>query len=192
MPGAKNICVYAASSDAVAPVYTEAAQTLGTALARHGHTLIYGAGNIGLMGVIARAVHAHGGRVVGVIPEKLRDLELAYREADELIVTTDMRERKALMERRADAFITLPGGFGTLEEILEVIVLKQLWYHDKPLVFLNINGIYDGLLRFFDRLIEEHFIKDTHRDLYYLADDPEGALDYIEHFTPVKPHGKWF
>lgn len=188
----KNICVYAASSDALATVYAESAQALGTALAQRGHTLIYGAGNIGLMGIIARAVHAHGGKVVGVIPEKLRDLELAYREADELIVTNDMRERKALMEHRADAFIAMPGGFGTLEEILEVIVLKQLWYHDKPLVFMNVNGIYDGLLGFFERLIEERFIKDTHRELYHVADTPGAALDYIETFVPVKPHKKWF
>lgn len=188
----QNICVYAASSDAAAPVYKEAARRLGLRIGQRGLTLVYGAGNLGLMGVMAEAVHAGGGRVVGVIPRKLNDLKLAYEQADELIVTEDMRQRKAAMETRGDAFVALPGGFGTLEEILEVLVLKQLWYHDKPVVFLNINGIYDGLLAFFDALIEQRFIKPEHSGLYAVAETPDGVFAFLDQYVPAEPHGKWF
>ena len=123
--GIKNVCVFAASSNAVDRIYTEAARRLGTGLAKHGYTLVYGGGNNGLMGSMARAAHAQGGRVVGVIPDRLRGLELAYEGCDELIVTADLRRRKGVMERRADAFIALPGGFGTLEETLEILT----WTH---------------------------------------------------------------
>ena len=188
----QNICVYAASSDAVAPVYQEAAGRLGRLIGERGLTLIYGAGNLGLMGIMAEAVHAGGGRVVGVIPRKLHDLKLAYEQADELIVTDDMRQRKATMETRGDAFIALPGGFGTLEEILEVLVLKQLWYHDKPVVFLNINGIYRPLLEFFEALAGAQFIKAEHRGLYAVAATPSEVFEYLEDYVPGTPHGKWF
>ncbi len=189
----KMICVYAASSDAAAPVYRDAATRLGTLIAEHGHGLIYGGGCVGLMGVCARAVHDNGGGpVVGVIPEKLVDLELAYQEADELIVTQTMSERKQTMAQRADAFVALPGGFGTIEEVMEVLVLKQLWYHHKPCVFLNVNGIYDNLFAFFDTLIAEHFIKETHKELYHVCDSAEAAYAFIEAYTPAPPHGKWF
>jgi len=188
----RNICVYAASSDAVAPVYVEAAHRLGALMAERGYTLVYGAGKVGLMGVLARAVHQGGGRVLGVIPDRLRGLELAYEDADELIVTHDLRARKAAMEERADAFIALPGGFGTLEEILEVLTLKQLWYHQKPLVFLNVNGIYNGLLAFFEDLIAQNFIKDTHRMLYHVSPTPEDTLDFLKNYIPSLPGAKWF
>ncbi len=190
----KTICVYAASSDAVDQVYVDAAERLGVLIAEHGHTLVYGAGSVGLMGVCARAVHARGGggRVVGVIPDKLVDLELAYHDADELVVTTTMSERKRIMAERADAFVALPGGFGTIEEIIEVLVLKQLWYHEKPCVFLNVNGIYDHLFRFFDALVAAHFIKDSHKQLYHVCDTPEAAYAYLDAYTPAPAHGKWF
>ncbi len=188
----RNVCVYAASSDAVAPAYKEAAQRLGGLLAARGHTLVYGAGNIGLMGEMARAVHAGSGHVIGVIPEKLKGLELAYEEADELIVTDDLRERKAIMEERADAFVAMPGGIGTIEEIIEVLTRKQLGYHNKPLVFLNTNGIYDELIGFIERLMTESFIKGSLRELYRVSPDPEDALDYIDAYEAPEPHRKWF
>lgn len=187
----RNVCVYAASSNAVAPPYLEAARRLGELMAQRGYTLVYGAGKVGLMGVLARAVHQGGGHVLGVIPDRLRDLELAYEAADELIVTHDLRARKAAMEERADAFIALPGGFGTLEEILEVLTLKQLWYHQKPLVFLNTNGIYDGLLAFFEELLAQNFIGDTHRELYHVSPTPEDTLDFLENYMPSTPRAKW-
>lgn len=188
----KNICVYAASSDALDPAYCAAAEDIGRLIAQRGHRLVYGAGQIGLMGLTARAVHAQGGKVVGVIPERLRDLELAYEGADELIVTETMRERKAIMESRADAFVALPGGFGTLEELVEVLVLKQLHYHDKPIVAVNVNGVYDGLFAFFRRLEQDRFIKPSHFDLFHIVDTAEAAIDYIEHYTPQPREAKWF
>ena len=153
-----NICVYAASSNTVHEDYLDAAARLGTLLADHGHTLVYGGGQVGLMGALARAVHAGGGRVVGVIPDRLRNLELAYKKADELVVTCDIRHRKGVMEERAEAFVALPGGYGTIEEVLETLVQKQLGYHNKPLIFINTRGAYDELDRFFDHLMRESFI----------------------------------
>lgn len=187
-----NLCVYASSSDALAPVFVEAAAQLGALIGKGGHTLVYGGGAVGLMGVTARAVHAAGGRVVGVIPEKLRDMDLAYDLADELVVTRSMRGRKAAMEERADAFIALPGGLGTLEEVLEIMVLRQLDYHAKPLVLLNTAGIYDGLLQLFDRLIEANFVRAQHRELWYVSSDPAGAMAYIGSYRPGAIEGKWF
>lgn len=189
----ENICVYAASSDALQDKYKDAARNLGSLIAQHKHTLVYGGGCVGLMGVCARAVHAEGGgKVVGVITDKLVDLELAYHDADELIVTTTMSERKHIMAERADAFISMPGGFGTIEEIMEVLVLKQLWYHQKPCVFLNIDGIYDHLFAFFDTLIEKQFIKELHKKLFHVCATPEEAYTYLDNYTPEPVHGKWF
>jgi hypothetical protein len=187
-----TVCVYAASSDAVGPVYFDAARRMGQLLAENGLTLVYGAGRLGLMGVMARAAHEYGGRVIGVIPEKLHGLDLAYSDADELIVTRDLRERKAVMEQRSDAFIALPGGFGTLEEAMETLTLKQLGYHQKPLVFLNTNGLYDGLIAFFERLIAEQFLKEDHRELFHVSPTPEDAIEYLRQYQPHVPPGKWF
>ena len=178
-----TICAYAASSDGVAPEYLEAARRFGALLAERGHTLVYGGGNCGLMGAVARAAHGGGARVVGVIPEKLRAVELAYEGADELIVTDGMQERKAIMAARGDAFVALPGGFGTLEELMEIIVLNQLEYHDKPLVFLNVGGIYDGLFDYFEQLIAAKFVRAAYRDLYHVADTPEGVFSYLDEWV---------
>lgn len=176
----KGICVYCASSGRVDRVYFDIAAALGAVLARRGLPLVYGGGNVGLMGALAVAVHSHGGKVVGVIPEALRDREVAYLEADELIITRDLRERKAIMESRAIGFIALPGGFGTLEEILEVITLKQLRYHEKPVVFLNADGYFAPLLDFFDRIRAQGFATEESAQLYRVADDAEEAVAHIE------------
>lgn len=189
----KSICVYASSSDALAASYQREAQRLGELIAEHGHNLVYGGGCVGLMGICARAVHARGGgRVVGVITDKLMDLELGYRDADELIVTKTMSERKRIMAERADAFIALPGGFGTLEEVMEILVLKQLWYHEKPCVFLNIEGIYEHLFQFFEDMIAHHFIKESHKIFYHVCTTAEEAYAYLEQYQPGPVHGKWF
>ncbi|MBI3118299.1 MAG: TIGR00730 family Rossman fold protein [Candidatus Hydrogenedentes bacterium] len=187
-----NLCVYASSSDALSPVYKEAAESLGRLMGTGGHTLIYGGGKIGLMGVLARSVHQHGGHVVGVIPEKLRTRELTYEEADELIMTKTMRERKSIMEERADAFVALPGGLGTAEEVMEILVLRQLAYHEKPLVFLNTNGIYDKLFEFFHALTEERFVKPEQRHLFFIAATPEDIFRYLEEYNPEPHVDKWF
>jgi uncharacterized protein (TIGR00730 family) len=178
------VCVYAASSSVVDAVFVDCARRLGVLLATHGHTLVYGAGNIGLMGALAQAVHGTGGKVIGVIPEKLRGLEVCYEEADELIVTKTMRERKAIMEERADGFVVLPGGIGTLEEVLEVLVLRQLHYHNKPIVFLNIDGYYDDLLTFFRHMVETRFLLHSLDKLIHVAKLPEDAIAYLDTYEP--------
>ena len=177
----QSICIYCSSSNRIAAHYFEIATEVGRLLAEHGYTLVYGGGNVGLMGRMARAVHAHGGRVVGVIPERLKAIEgVAYDVADELIITETMRERKATMFTRADAFLVLPGGFGTLEEFLEVLTLRSLGYHDKPIALVNTDGFYDPLLELFDHFFEEHFARPHTRGLYYVASDPEDALRYLK------------
>jgi uncharacterized protein (TIGR00730 family) len=144
------------------------------------------------MGAMARAVHAHGGKVIGVIPHYLRKKEVAYEEADELMVTKCLRERKAIMEERADAFVALPGGFGTLEEILEILTLKQLEAHGKPVVFLNTNGFFEPLLAMFERLYHEQFTRRDYRGHYHVADAPPAVLAHFKGYQPPPKIGKWF
>ncbi len=179
----KCICVFSASSEDVDIAYFDAATMLGRRIAEAGWSMIFGGGMVGLMGAMARAVHAEGGRVVGVIPEGLNRPGVAYDAADELIVTETLRERKAIMDERADAFIALPGGFGTLEEIIEVLALKQLRYHNRPVVFLNTEGFYDPLLNFFEHQVERQFVKPEHRRLYYVADTSEEAMNHIRKYA---------
>ena len=188
----KSICVYCSSSNAVDPHYVAAAVEFGTLLGQRGLTLVYGGASVGLMGQLATAVHRAGGRVLGVIPQSLRDREIAYEASDELIVTRDLRERKAIMEARADAFVALPGGFGTLEEVLEVLTLKQLRTHQKPVVFLNTAGFYDRLLAVFEQLYEQRFTKADHRHCYGVATAPADVLHLLDHPRPVPEVAKWF
>lgn len=188
----KTICVYSSSSDAVSEPYFEAARELGSLIGERQYTMIYGAGNIGLMGRLALAVHQHGGKVVGVIPEYLNNFGLAYEAADEIIVTPDLRERKAVMEQRADAFIALPGGFGTLEEMLEVITLKQLQQHRKPIVFINTLNFYEKLFQQFEHLFRESFAKEDQQKLYAVVPNAREALAYIETYQPPTLQKKWF
>ncbi len=172
-----NVCVYCASSNHIAPAYVAAAETLGRCLAQGGHTLVYGGGMVGLMGAVARQVHAHGGRVYGVIPRALHSREgIAYTLADELDVTETMQERKRLMFTRADGFVVLPGGIGTLEEFMEVLTLRALGYHDKPIAVLSTDGFYSRLLDFFDFLGAEGFLRDDLLSLFSTVATPEEAL----------------
>ena len=174
------ICVFCASSNDASPRYLEVARTLGGLMVERGHTLIYGGGSVGLMGELAREVQQGGGRVVGVIPERLSTEEIAFEAAEELLVTADMAERKNIMIERAEAFICLPGAFGTLDEMLEIITLKQLDYHDKPIVLVNTDGFYDTLLGFFRRLEKERLIYKECLELYEAVSDVESALDLLE------------
>ena len=179
-----TLCVYCSSSNRIAAPYFEMADAVGRLLARRGYTLLYGGGNVGLMGQMARAVHTHGGRVVGVIPEALKAREgVAYDVADELIITETMQQRKAILFTRADAFLVLPGGFGTLEEFLEVLTLRQLGYHDKAIALVNTGGFYDLLLDLFEHFYHEQFARTRTRDAYFVATDPEDALAYLEQST---------
>lgn len=179
---AQTICVYASSSDAIAPAYFAAAEQLGRLIGGRGHSLIYGGGGIGLMGAAARSVQEAGGRVIGVIPEKL--LPQGFDGVDEMIVTQTMRERKQTMEDHADAFVVLPGGFGTLEEMLEILTLKQLGYHKKAVVVLNTAGYFDPLLQAFEHMFSEGFAMDQLRRSYLVTAEPEAVLAYVEGYEP--------
>ena len=174
-----RLCVYCASSNHVDERYFALARALGAEIGRRGWTLVYGGGGVGLMGELARAVQAAGGLVVGVIPQALLDREVGYMAADELIVTTTMRERKRLMDDRAEAFVALPGGFGTLEELLEIMTLRQLGYHDKPIAIVNADGYFDPLLAQFERIFAEGFTHDRYRDLYTVAPTVAAALGLL-------------
>jgi len=187
----RNICVFCSSSDVVGSAYFAAADELGSALARRGDVLVYGGAKVGLMGTLARAVHREGGRVVGVIPGFMATRGLAYAPADELIIARNLRERKASMENRADAFIALPGGFGTLEEMLEIITLKQLQQHGKPVLFLNTAGFYDPLAALFEHMRERGFVRACPERLYYFASDAADAFRYLDAYRPTSPESKW-
>ena len=192
MPMAKLLCVYCASSDRIDPKYTAAATALGHELVKRGWGLVYGGGKTGLMGAVARAVKAKGGRVIGVIPEFMKARELAFDEADELVTVVTLRERKLLMEARADAFVTLPGGFGTLEEIMEILTLRQLDVVKKPCVFLNQDGFYDDLIRLFEKMLAEKFFKPSNMDLVRVAQTVPEIFAQIEASAGVKAESKWF
>jgi len=185
------ICVFSSSSDAVAAPFFAVAGELGAALARRCDTLIYGGAKVGLMGALARAAHDAGGRVVGVIPASIHQRGLSYDGADELLVTPDMHARKRAMAERADAFIALPGGWGTLEEMFEVMTLKQLGEHAKPVIWLNIAGFYDPLLRFLGQLYDARFARPESARLYHVASDVASALAYLDTYQPPVIPSKW-
>jgi hypothetical protein len=159
LSGLNNICVFCGSGNGRSPVYVEAANALGEAMARAGIGLVYGGGSLGLMGETARAVLTHGGYVTGIIPEFLSVKERMLRDVDELIITTDMHERKRLMFERSDAFVALPGGIGTLEELVEQLTWSQLGRHTKPIVLANIDHFWDPLIGLLDHMRREAFIR---------------------------------
>lgn len=187
----KVICVYSSSSNAIDKAFFEAAGELGGLLARRGDSLLFGGGVTGLMGECARAVHAGGATVIGVIPEALNEKGIVYERCDELVVTRTMRERKAVMDERSDAFIALPGGFGTIEEIMEIITLKQLQYHAKPVILLNVGGYYDALLKQFEVIIGRAFAKPGCMELFLVTDSVTEAFDYIDGYEPDAPRERW-
>lgn len=187
-----NICVFSSSSNAIAQVYVDEAIDLAQRIGQSNFCLINGGSNVGLMDVITREAGKNGAKTIGVIPEKLRDYNLASVHAHEIIVSGDMMERKAKMRDLADSFIALAGGFGTLEEILEVITLKQLGYHHKAIVFINTNGFYDDLFRQFEKSYEEKFAKENYRKLYFIAKNTSEAMDYLMNYQPEETVNKWF
>ena len=188
----KLLCVYCASSDRLDPKYYAAAAELGREMVLHGWDLVYGGGRTGTMGAVARAVKQNGGRVIGVIPEFMKVRELAYNEAAELVTVITMRERKLLMETRADAFVALPGGWGTLEEILEILTLRQLDVVKKPCVLFNQDGFYDPLLQLFNRMLAENFFKPSNLELFQVADTAAAVFERIEAAAETRAESKWF
>lgn len=188
----KLLCVYCASSDRLDPKYYAAAAELGREMVLRGWDLIYGGGRTGAMGAVARAVKQNGGRVVGVIPEFMKARELAYDEADELVTVITMRERKLLMETRADAFVALPGGWGTLEEILEILTLRQLDLVKKPCVLFNQDGFYDSLLQLFERMLADKFFKPSNMELFRTASTVGDVFAEIANASTTSTESKWF
>ena len=191
MPERPHICVFCGSQSGSRPVYADAARRVGEALARGGLGLVYGGGRVGLMGVVADAALAAGGRVVGVIPDPLALRELAHDGVTELIVVPGMHERKALMATRAAGFLALPGGVGTFEEFFEILTWAVLGLHRKPLGILNVAGYYDPLLRLLDHAVAERFVRPEHLGLLRVSDDPEAlAADLLGH-VPPPPGPRW-
>ncbi len=181
----RSVCVFASSSTKLEQPYYDSAGALGRGIAERGWTLVFGAGTEGLMGALARGAAERGGVITGVIPDLMNVPGVVYEACTELIATRTMRERKAIMEQRSDAFLALPGGFGTLEEVLEIITLRQLGYHHKPIALINTRGFYDPLEEQFERIAVQRFAERESLKVYGVVDTPEAALDYIEKAGPV-------
>ena len=175
----KNVCVFCGSRPGSRPEYTEAARSMGEALARRGLTLIYGGAKVGLMGTVADAARTAGGAVIGIIPQSLVRKEVAHSGLDDLRIVDSMHTRKAQMAELADAFIALPGGFGTFEEFFEIITWAQIGLHRKPCALLNVAGYYDPLLALIDHAITEDFAPSAHRRLIVTDTDAERLLDTL-------------
>lgn len=180
----KSICVFCGSSMGAKSAYREAAQTLGKILANRGLKLIYGGGNVGLMGVVADATLAAGGEAIGVIPGFLANKEIAHSELTQLCLVDSMHERKTKMSDLADGFIALPGGYGTLEEFCEILTWTQLGLHQKPCGLLNVEGYFNPLLEFFDKAVREEFLKRANRSLILESSEPNQLLDLFATYQP--------
>ena len=183
-----NICVFGAASTEIDKSYIEAGERLGEEIVKRGHTLVFGAGAHGLMGAVARGVRRCGGKIIGVIPRffKDNDIEVIYKECDELIFTETMSERISTMTKLSDAFITAPGGVGTFEEFFEIFTLKQLGRHTKPIAIFDTNNYYKKLDEFLQHSVEERFIRKECQSLCHHSDDIANVLDYIENDKRVK------
>jgi uncharacterized protein (TIGR00730 family) len=186
----RRVCVYAGSNPGSDPAYADGARALATLLAERGIGLVYGGGKVGLMGVLADTALAAGGEVIGVMPQALVDREIGHRGLTEMRVVGSMHERKALMADLSDAFVAIPGGIGTLEELIEVYTWSQLGIHDKACGLLNVRGYYDPLATFLDHAVEEGFLRPQHRAVLSVAADPVELLELLAAYEPPTV-GKW-
>ena len=182
----KRVCVFCGSNPGQDPVYSRAADALGRTLARRGIGLVYGGGSVGLMGIVANGALAGGGEVQGVIPKALARKEIAHEGLTKMHVVPDMHTRKAKMTELADGFIALPGGYGTLEELFEVVTWAQLGLHAKPIALLNAAGYYDGLLNWIDSAVREGFLRPEHRRVILAGTEPDALLDAMARYEPPK------
>lgn len=179
----QTLAVFCGSSNGHNPLYTEAAQAIAETMVENNIGLVYGGGNRGLMGIVAETIHQRGGYVIGIIPELLNRPDVVIRKVeDELIVASDMHERKALMYERSDGFVALPGGIGTLEEILEIYTWLQLGYHKKPVALLNTGGFYDHLIELLTHANGEGFLKDDIMNSLIIADDVPSLFERLDHW----------
>ncbi|PPJ44106.1 MULTISPECIES: TIGR00730 family Rossman fold protein [unclassified Pseudoxanthomonas] len=186
----KSICVYCGSNAGSKPVYTERAIALGDRIAKEGLQLVYGGGNVGLMGIVADAVLAAGGEVIGVIPEQLVGWEVAHKGVTRLEVVANMHERKKRMFDLSDAFVALPGGFGTLDEMFEMLTWRQLGIGDKPCAFLDVEGFYTPLMGMIDRMVEERFLHPEQRNDLWHGDDLDAMVAWMRAYSPAQAD-KW-
>lgn len=175
-----NICLYGASSSAIAKAYVNPTEELGAKIAERGHTLIYGGGAAGLMGAAARGAYSRGGEIIGVVPSFLNVDGILFDNCTELIFTETMRERKALMEQKSDAFIMTPGGVGTFDEFFEILTLKQLGRHSKPIAIFNVNGYFDSLISQLENAVHKQFMNPETFELFISTDRADRLLDYLE------------
>ncbi len=183
----KNICVFASSSNLLDAVFYKDASDLGFLLGKKGMNIVYGGSRLGAMYACAGSVQNAGGKIIGVMPQRLYDYGVGNpSDCSEFYITSGMRERKAKMDELSDAVVALAGGFGTLEEISEMIVQKQLGYNSKPIVLLNTNGFYDNLIKFFNDITKFNFAKNDTKNLYYIANTPKEAVEYLEKYDPAK------
>jgi uncharacterized protein (TIGR00730 family) len=186
----RSLCVFCGSNPGSDPIYANAARDFGLLLAKSNIALVYGGGHVGLMGIVADAVLAGGGKAIGVIPRMLWDREVGHRNLTELHIVESMHQRKAMMASLSDAFVALPGGLGTLEEIFEVWTWAQLGIHRKPLGFLDANGFYAPLLSFLDRSVDEGFVRAQHRAMAIVDIDPASLLRRLSEYEPPSVE-KW-
>jgi uncharacterized protein (TIGR00730 family) len=184
VPALSSICVYAGSSPGARPAYADAARALGEVIAGRGLGLVYGGGDVGLMKVVADAAMGAGGAVTGIIPRTLLEREIGHGALTELLVVETMHERKLAMAERADAFIALPGGIGTVEELVEVLTWTQLGVHDKPCAVLDVEGYWQPLLALLDHAVTERFLPEKHREMLLSDTDPQALLDALEAWQP--------
>ncbi len=192
MRAIQSVQVFCGANKGTDPLYEQTAVELGQTLARQGIRLVYGGGNVGLMGSIADAVLAHGGQVTGVIPDFLRQREVCHEQLSELIVVPSMAERKRIMAERSDGVITLPGGYGTLDELFEMLTMGQLGHKIQPIGLLNIKGFFDPLVAQLDRMQAEQFLKPAHHALLLVSEHIDDLLTQMEHYAPQMATSKWF
>lgn len=186
----QSILVYCGANPGNKPIYKETAIALGREIARRNQTLIYGAGSLGLMGIIANSVLEENGKVIGIIPHFLDKLEVGHKNLTEIHKVETMHERKALMEKLCDGIITLPGGFGSMDELFEILSWSQLGLHQKPVGLLNVNGFYDHIIAQLDHMVSEGFLKQVNRDILQVSDTIEGLYEKMENYKP-EPAFKW-
>lgn len=193
MTGIRSICVYCGSSGRVSDTFKQAAHDLGALIGGRGLDLIYGGGRVGLMGIVADAALAAGGRVIGIIPEHIQALEVEHTGLTELLVVDSMHTRKQLMVDRADAFVVLPGGLGTLDETFEILTWKQLRLHDKPIVNVNIDGYWDALVGLVEHVIRMGFARPEHRRMFQVVNRVSAVLEVLERQPEptIEPETKW-
>lgn len=179
-----NICVFGASSEKINKEFLDSAESLGKKIAQNGDTLIFGAGKYGVMGAVARGASAQGGSIIGVTPRFFDEIDVIYKQCTELIYTETMRERKAIMEDKADAFVICAGGMGTFEEFFEVLTLKQLHRHCKPIIVYNVNGYYNPMIAMMQNAVDEKFMTGECNKLYTVADTEEQIFEQIKNYVP--------